>query len=414
MKNQILQNSDQPASLEQLYRKNKPLFKKAFDALSPEEKSKGLLSFWESRLNYKESLLSLGNKNEFWVVLAISLFAGSIANISNLPGINKELFFSRNITLLIFPFVGIYFLWKQEVTQRNKIITALAVLILALYINIIPNAISSSSVNLIYIHFPILMWSILGFAFLGNEYASPEKRIAYLKYNGNLVIIVAIILLSCIAFTLITFGLFGMLGIKIEQFYFQYIAIWAIGAIPVFGTYLIFNNPQLINKVTPLIAKIFTPLACINLFIYLVVLMYTGKFPHNDRNLLLIYNILLIAVLALIFFSIAEKDENKYSTYHIILLIVLASLTLLLNGIALFAIGYRIMEYGFTPNRLAVLGANVLVFINLIIVTIRLLNTAKQKSDLSKVEMAIANYLPVYSAWALVVVMIFPILFNWR
>jgi hypothetical protein len=90
-------------------------------------------------------------------------------------------------------------------------------------------------------------------------------------------------------------NLFTLIGMKIENFYLQYIAIWGIAAFPIIGTYLVETNPQLINKVSPVIAKIFTPLVFLNLFIYLVAVIYTGKYPTQDRNLLLVFNALLIS-----------------------------------------------------------------------------------------------------------------------
>ena len=88
-------------------------------------------------------------------------------------------------------------------------------------------------------------------------------------------------------------------------------AVAGIGGVPLLATYLINTNPKIINKVTPIIAIIFTPLVFINLSIYVVALISKGKYPHHDRNLLLIYNALLIGVLALIFFSVAEIEKNK-------------------------------------------------------------------------------------------------------
>ncbi len=58
----------------------------------------------------------------------------------------------------------------------------------------------------------------------------------------------------------ITIGLFSLLGINIEQFYFENIVIFALPAVPILGTYLIQTNPQLVGKVSPVIAKIFSPL----------------------------------------------------------------------------------------------------------------------------------------------------------
>ena len=414
MKNEILQSINKPAQLEQLYRKDKLAFKQAFNLVFAEHKENLQLQFWDTRLNYKEENLFLGSQREIGLVVALAIIAGLIANIANLPKINIELFFTRNAAFIIIPFLTAYFTFKQQLSFRIKIIVSLIIIFLACYVNLLPDNSQSSTINLVYIHIPILLWSILGYAYLGNEFSSKEKRINFLKFNGDLLIMSVIILLSCILFTLITFGLFNLIGIKIENFYVQYIAIWGIGAIPIIATYLVYNNPNLINRISPLIAKIFTPLVFINLFIYLVTLIYMGKYPHNDRNLLLVYNLLLVAVLALIFFSIAENKISKENYFSALLLFGLSLLTIIINGIALSAIIFRIWEFGITPNRIAVLGGNILIFINLIMVFFDLLKVVSKKSDSLKVEDSIAKYLPVYAVWVAVVVLIIPILFSWK
>ena len=414
MKNEILQSINKPAQLEQLYRKDKLAFKQAFNLVFAEHKENLQLQFWDTRLNYKEENLFLGSQREIGLVVALAIIAGLIANIANLPKINIELFFTRNAAFIIIPFLTAYFTFKQQLSFRIKIIVSLIIIFLACYVNLLPDNSQSSTINLVYIHIPILLWSILGYAYLGNEFLSKEKRINFLKFNGDLLIMSVIILLSCILFTLITFGLFNLIGIKIENFYVQYIAIWGIGAIPIIATYLVYNNPNLINRISPLIAKTFTPLVFINLFIYLVTLIYMGKYPHNDRNLLLVYNLLLVAVLALIFFSIAENKISKENYFSALLLFGLSLLTIIINGIALSAIIFRIWEFGITPNRIAVLGGNILIFINLIMVFFDLLKMVSKKSDSLKVEDSIAKYLPVYAVWVAVVVLIIPILFSWK
>jgi hypothetical protein len=414
MKTDIIQAIENPLQLEALYRKDKVGFEQAFNAIYDEHKENANLQYWNIRLNYKEEKLSIGFKNEIGFIILLAIIAGLFANISNLPNVNIELFFTRNAAFLIIPFITAYFIFKQHLFLKTKVIVGILLLLLACYINLLPNNPMSSSITLVYIHLPMLLWSILGYAYLGNAFLSNEKRINFLKFNGDLLIMSVIIFLSCVLFTVITFGLFNLIGIKVENFYIQYIAIWGIGAIPLFAAYLIYNNPNLINRITPLIAKIFTPLVFINLFIYLVTLIYLGKYPHNDRNLLLVYNLLLVAVLALIFFSIAEQGTGKGHYFSSILLFGLSILTIIINGIALSAISFRIVELGVTPNRMAVLGGNILIFIHLIMVSFNLLNVIRNKSNSLKVAHSIAKYLPVYALWAAIVVLIFPILFGWK
>lgn len=135
---------------------------------------------------------------------------------------------------------------------------------------------------------------------------------------------------------------------------------------PIFANYLIEKNPRLVNKVTKVIARVFTPLALVMLIIYLAAISYTGKDPYNDRDFLLVFNILLIGVMALILFSTTEISKIKGDKTGTFLLLSLSVVTLIVNGIALSVIVVRISEWGITPNRLAILGGNMLIFTNLL------------------------------------------------
>jgi hypothetical protein len=267
---------------------------------------------------------------------------------------------------------------------------------------------------LVGIHLPLFLWSILGYVYIGAKLNDHPRKIEFLKFNGDLIIMCAIILLSCMVFTLITFGLFELINIKIEENYFRYFAVWWIAAIPMIASFLLQNNPQLISKVSPIIAKIFTPLVFINLLVYLTAVIYTGKYPYNDRNLLLVFNVLLIGVMALILFSVAEAGKNNKGLFTLYILFGLSFLTIIINSIALSAISFRILQYGMTPNRIAVLGGNILIFIHLLIVSFKLYKSVRNKAKLEEVEISIAQFLPIYSIWTAIIVFILPFIFHYK
>ena len=414
MKDSILTHIDNPAQLEKLYRENNAEFKKQFNVIYPNYKDKLGLQVWNERLNYESEKLALGGKNEISAVIILILFGGLIANIPNLTGINEESFFSKNIPLIIFPILSAYFIWIQKI-EFNKIwFPIIAIVISAIYVNLIPNYNKSDSTMLVGIHLPMFLWSILGYAYIGAKLNDHPRKIEFLKFNGDLIIMCGIILLSCMVFTLITFGLFELINIKIEESYFRYFAIWWIAAIPMIASFLLQNNPQLINKVSPIIAKIFTPLVFINLLIYLTVVIYTGKYPYNDRNLLLVFNVLLIGVMALILFSVAEAGKNNKGLFTLYILFGLSILTIIINSIALSAISFRILQYGMTPNRIAVLGGNILIFIHLLMVSFKLYKSVRNKAKIEEVETSIAQFLPIYSIWTAIIVFILPFIFHYK
>src|SRR5207237_10732519 len=131
-------------------------------------------------------------------------------------------------------------------------------------------------------------------------------------------IITVILVIAGGILTGITIGLFSVIGFDIEKFYFDYIGIFGLAALPIVATYITQTNPQLVNKVSPVIAKIFSPLVLIMLVVYLVAIFFSGKDPYKDRDFLIVFNILLIGVMAIILFSISEiskKNKNQADSF---------------------------------------------------------------------------------------------------
>ena len=128
----------------------------------------------------------------------------------------------------------------------------------------------------------------------------------------------------------------------------------------------------------------------------------------------MIFNVMLLGVMAIIVFSISETAINKKRKFNDIILLALATITLLVDLYALTAILYRLVEFGFTVNRIAVLGSNLLIFGNLILIIIELYKVNYKNSDIKNVELKIANYLPIYTTWTIFIVFILPIIFGFN
>lgn len=412
MKNLIVHHKEDPVQLEKLYRSNKSNFKKDFNSIYPELKGNTLADFWNERLNYRGEELSWGTGKELVFVLIAALIAGLVAKLPAVFGIDEEFFYPRNIGFIVFPMLTAYYAWKNGLSTGKMALLVLMTFTGIVFINSLPNVRESDTLILSCIHLLIFLWGILAFAYVGRIRGNEDQRLSFLKYNGDLLVISALICIAGGIMTAITLGLFSLIGLNIEEFYFEYIVVFALPAVPILGTYLIENNPQLVGKVSPVIARIFSPLVLLMLLIYLVAMVYSGKDPYNDREFLLIFNLLLIGVMAIIFFSIAGTAESGKNKPEILVLILLSIVTIIVNGIALSAIVFRIFEWGFTPNRTAVLGANILILINLILVTAQLLKATSKKGNLNGVGDVIAKYIPVYVIWAIIVTFGFPLIFG--
>ena len=413
MREEIINNIHNPAQLEKLYRDNKTSFSKAFNAVYTDIREHAVAQAWHERLNYEQEEINWGTRNELIFVLSACFIAGLIAKIPDFAQLDPEQFYTRNIGFIIFPMLTAYFAWKQKISIKKLIFIAAVFLVSGIYINQLPGS-TSDTLLLACIHLPLFLWAVLGYTFTGKEPGNFQKRLDFLRYNGDMIVMTGLILIAGGALIAITFNLFNLIDLKIDTFFEQYVVVWGLPAAPIIATQLVRTNPQLVNRISPVIAKLFTPLVLLMLTLYLVAVIITGKDPYNDREFLLLFNALLIGVMAIIFFSIAENQKNRQSKVSAWLLFGLSIVTVIVNGIALSAILFRIFEWGITPNRLAVLGGNILMLVNLLLVGYRLYKTIKDSNETEKVENSIAAFLPIYAAWTLVVIFVFPVIFNFR
>ena len=410
MKDEILAFLNDPGQLEKMYRSNKALFKKEFEALYPDIIGNPVADTWNERLNFEADSITWGNSRELFIIIAASLLAGLIAKIPAIFSLDEEFFYPRNIGFVIFPILTAYFSWKNNLSRNKIIFIATAMLAGLLFINSRPIP-ETDTLILSCIHLVLFLWAMTGFAFVGGIKESNQRRLEYLKYNGDLVVMTTLILIAGGIMSAVTIGLFELIGFKIEVFYFNYFVILGVAAAPIIATYLTQTNPQLVGKVSPVIAKIFSPLVLIMLLVFLGAMIMSGKDPFNDREFLIIFNALLIGVMAIIFFSVAETSKGNKSRADIWILVLLSVVTIVVNSIALSAILFRISEWGITPNRAAVLGANILILINLILVTAQLYRHLVKRTGSDEIGKAIARYLPVYVIWTVIVTFVFPFLF---
>ena len=413
MENLIQQNINNPAELEKLYRNNPAQFEAAFKQIYPMFSGNPIAETWKQRLVYQKSTpFNWGKQNEIFWVLFLAFLSGCMAKIPFWFSFSTEDFFTRNIGFIVFPTLLVYFAIKKEVSIRQLVLPALLIVFAAVYVNCIPYHSISQTSQLSSVHLPFFLWTLAGFIFAGASVKKPSGTIQYLQHNGNWLVISAIMVLSAFLFTAISVALFEVIGINLASFYQKYLLVWALAAFPMIATYLVLNNPPLVNRISPLIAGIFTPIVLFTLFVFLLALGFSSKSIYTDRNFLMIFNLVLIGVMAIIFFSLTSSRQHHRSFLHY-LQTILSVLALIANVIALSAIIFRLSSFGFTPNRVAVLGANLLIFIHVALISFQLIKSLQPNRDIEKVEEAIVRFLPVYSVWTGIVVFVFPLLFHY-
>ena len=307
-----------------------------------------------------------------------------------------------------------FFLIQRSHSQKSRGVIISAFALTLVYLNLIPPPENSDTSVLACVHLPFALWSLTGIAFLGGKWKDLNGRMNYIRYNGELIIFTTVIMIGGMVLTGITFALFSLIDLSIEEAYMNNVAVYGgIGA-PLVATLLITRIIGDRLRIAPLLAKLFTPLFLFMTSAYLITMLAKQQSPFTDREFLIAFNGLLLAVLGLCIFSISERGKHEATGPLDYMNIALVTVTLAVDLIALAAILFRLTSYGFTPNRIAVLGANILAFCHLAGILIHYIQFTRRTKTLEQLEHWIVRFLPAYTCWTLIVGIVLPILFRFR
>jgi hypothetical protein len=170
---------------------------------------------------------------------------------------------------------------------------------------------------------------------------------------------------------------------------------------------------SVIENMAPVLTRLFTPLFAAALVTFLVALLWTGGGVDIDRDTLIQFNLILVVVLGLLLYSISARDHRSAPGAFDALQVVLVVGALLADAVALWAIGARISEFGFSANRVAALGVNVILLVNLAWSAVLYVRFLRGRGSFTGLETWQTDYLPVYAVWAAVVAIVFPPAFGY-
>ncbi|MEJ2190044.1 MAG: hypothetical protein P8Y93_11670, partial [Acidobacteriota bacterium] len=120
----------------------------------------------------------------------------------------------------------------------------------------------------------------------------------------------------------------------------------------------------------------------------------------------------LVLVLGLLLYAISARDPQAPPGAFDVLQLVLVVCAILVDALALWAIAVRISEFGFSPNKVAALGENLVLLVNLGLSALLSARLLTGRGSFAALERWQTAYLPVYGVWAWIVVAVFPLLFG--
>ena len=328
-----------------------------------------------------------------------------------LPDEEAPIFYFRNASLFVFPLLAVYFMWKRGWNARSGLWLALPFAAGAVFANAFPFRTGSDTERLTALHLPIALWLAVGFAYVRGRWFADGGRMNFVRFSGELAIYYVLIALGGGVLTAFTFMMFAAIGMNAKWFVGPWlIPCGAAGAV-IIGSWLVEAKQSVIENMAPVLTRLFTPLFTVLLLMFLATMAWTGIPINVERQVLIGFDLLLAVVVGLVLYAASARDSKAPPDLFDGLQLLLVVSALVVDGVALAAIAARISEFGLTPNRVAALGENLILLVNLVWSAWLYLQFLRGGKPFAALERWQMSYLPIYSAWAAVVVIVFPPLF---
>jgi hypothetical protein len=358
--------------------------------------------------------------SETLVVLGLAAAAALAVKVPALFGIplnpddDVPRFYVRNASLFVFPLLTFYFVWKRGLNFVSALWLALPFATGVVFANIYPFHTRGDTEFLTALHLPIALWLAVGFAYARGRWFADGGRMNFVRFSGEWVIYYVLIALGGGVLTSFTFMMFRAIGMNPAWF----VAGWllpcgAAGAV-IIGSWLVEAKQSVIENMAPVLTRLFTPLFTVLLLALLATMAWTGSPINVKREVLIGFDLLLVLVVGLVLYAASARDPQASPDFFDGLQLLLVVSALVVDGAALAAIAARISEFGFTPNRVAALGENLILLINLAWSAWIYACFLRHRGSFAVLERWQIAYLPVYSIWAALVVVMFPPLFGYR
>ena len=357
-----------------------------------------------------------GARREMLVVFGLAVAAALGIKVPALFGLDltgdQTGFYPRNISLFVLPLLTGYFVWKRRIGPAVSGWLAAAFFGAATVANLLPFDQGSDTAQLLALHLPIGLWLVVGVAYTGGRWRDGAGRMDFVRFTGELFLYYVLIALGGGVLVALTMGMFEAIGVDAEWAVEDWLVpCGALGAVIV-ASWLVEAKQSVIENMAPVLTRLFTPLFAATLLVFLGTMAWSGRGIDIERDVLIAFDFLLVLVLGLLLYSVSARDPHAPRNPFDVLLVVLVICALIADGVALAAIAARITEYGSTPNRLAALGMNAVLLVNLAWSAVLYIRFLRGGGSFGSLERWQTAYLPVYAAWAAIVVLVFPPLFE--
>lgn len=345
--------------------------------------------------------------------------AGLAVQLVWLFGIRPEdaewgIFMRRNGALVVLPFL-VWFLGRRHgFTLRFGVAAVAPLAIAAVVVNSYPWSEGSSTELLAVLHLPVAIWFVVGYAHSGGEWRSMDRRMAFVRFSGEWLISYVLIALGGGVLLALTGLILTPVSAEVAERVVEWVVVSGAAGAVIVAAWLVEAKKTVVENIAPALTRIFTPLFAAMLGGAAVAYLVSGPGDGFDRDLLVVLDALLVVILGLVVFGMSASDSVRPPDWIDRTQLVAVVSALALDLMVLASLVARVADLGLTPNRVAALGLNLVLLVDLAgaaWLSIRFLRGRHARAPLEHWQMA---YLPVIGLWALAVAALLPPLFGFR
>jgi hypothetical protein len=344
----------------------------------------------------------------FAVAAAVAIQAARLA--AQFPQEEAE-WLLRNIGLIVLPFLAGYFARRRQLDTRRWAPAAALFVLLALVVNIYPYGADSVTERLVAAHLPVVLWFAVAYLYMGGTIRSHERRMDFVRFTGEWFIYYVLIALGGGVLLVLTAMIFEPIGTDLPERLVNWVLPSGAAGAVIVAAWLVESKQHVVENMAPVLTMLFTPLFAVMLTVAATTYAVSGIGGAFDRELLGVFDALLVVVLGLVLYAMSAREPSRPAglTDRVQLLAVASALVL--DLMVLGAMVARIGDLGLTPNRVAALGLNLVLLVNLARTGWLSMRFLTGRIAFPSLERWQTSYLPVFALWAATVVVVLPPLF---
>ena len=356
-----------------------------------------------------------GDRSGWVPVVVFGLLAALLVKIPSFFGLTLDSapeFYLRNVSLLGLAGVAAYLLWRHRASLAYVLAVAAGFAVIAVAANIYTLDPTGDALPMTALHVPIAVWVVVGLAYVTARWRLTEGRMDFVRFTGEFLIYLVLIQTASIILLAIIGVVPTLVGVDTEYFLSQWLVPCGAAGAVVVAAWLVEAKQAIVENMAPVLARIFTPLFTLAFLGLLFVVLLSGEVTAINRDLLIASDGILVVAIGLILYNLTARGSDASPGWFDAVQLTLVGSALALDIIALTNIAIRITD-GWTFNRAVVLGANIILFVNLAVSAWLLVRLMRGRSGAAhSLERWQTSLLPIYGAWALVVVLVLPPLFG--